>query len=215
MFHGALWLTAVKDTAITSTTHIGRHGHIWTGPCRFFPVFSACQEPALISASNLLNFLDRLAGHHGTRLAEGFWIEIACHPARRLKMQKAKPTTLPMLLSAVVIGAFAITPALAKDSKHMKSSHSSPKAAAETAGPAPEQNHTPKTVQHDSQPGPAWRTIGGTVKNVHGDIYTVEDYDGNRVTLRVGQGTKQINKKKVGDTFRAEITRGGFANSIQ
>jgi len=130
-------------------------------------------------------------------------------------MQKARPTIFPMLLSAVAIGVFAITPALAKDSKHKKSSHSSPKAAAETVGTVSEQNNTPKTVPHDSQPGPAWRTIGGTVKNVRGDIYTVEDYDGNRVTLRIGQGTKQINKKKIGDTFRAEITRGGFANSIQ
>ena len=130
-------------------------------------------------------------------------------------MQKARATILSVLASSVTIVALAMTPALAKDSKHKKPGHSAPKAATETAGTASEQNNMPKTVQHDSQPGPAWRTIGGTVKNVHGDIYTVEDYDGNRVTLRVGQGTKQINKKKVGDTFRAEITRGGFANSIQ
>ncbi|HSF68283.1 MAG TPA: hypothetical protein VLA67_12725 [Nitrospiraceae bacterium] len=130
-------------------------------------------------------------------------------------MQKARTTILPLLASIVAIVTLAITPALAKDSKHKKSGHSSPKAAAETAGTVPEQNDASKAVRPDSQPGPAWRTIGGTVKNVHGDIYTVEDYDGNRVTLRVGQGTKQINKKQVGDTFRAEITRGGFANSIQ
>ena len=53
------------------------------------------------------------------------------------------------------------------------------------------------------------------MKKVEGTIYTVEDYEGNQVTLHVGQGTKHINKKKVGDRVRAEITRGSFANSIQ
>jgi hypothetical protein len=43
----------------------------------------------------------------------------------------------------------------------------------------------------------------------------VEDYEGNRVKLYVGQGTKQLKHKKVGDAVRAEITRGGFANSVQ
>ena len=130
-------------------------------------------------------------------------------------MQKAKKLILPVLVSTVAIVALATTPALAKDSKNTKSSHSSAKAAAEATGHVPEQNDASKAGQQDSQPGPAWKTIGGTVKNVHGDIYTVEDYEGNQVKLRVGQGTKHIHKKKVGDTVRAEITRGGFANSIQ
>jgi vacuolar-type H+-ATPase subunit E/Vma4 len=43
----------------------------------------------------------------------------------------------------------------------------------------------------------------------------VEDYEGKHVKVYVGQGTKHIKQKKVGDTVRAEITRGGFANSIQ
>jgi hypothetical protein len=130
-------------------------------------------------------------------------------------MQKARKLILPLLVSTVAIVALAITPALAKDSNNKKSSPSSAKAAAEATGHVPEQSDTPKAGQQDSQPGPAWRTIGGTVKSVHGDIYTVEDYEGNQLKLRVGQGTKHIHKKKVGDTVRAEITRGGFANSIQ
>ncbi|MDX2252341.1 MAG: hypothetical protein NW202_08650, partial [Nitrospira sp.] len=69
---------------------------------------------------------------------------------------------------------------------------------------------------HDQKPGPAWRTIGGTVKQIKGDTYTVEDYEGNQVQLYVGQETKRVRgNKKVGDTVRAEITRGGYANSIQ
>lgn len=130
-------------------------------------------------------------------------------------MKKAKKHILPVLVSTLAIVALAMTPALAKDSKNKKSSHSSAKAAAEAAGHVPEQGEAPKAGHHDSKPGPAWKTVGGTVKNVEGDIYTVEDYEGNQLKLYVGQGTKHIKQKKVGDTVRAEITRGGFANSIQ
>ena len=130
-------------------------------------------------------------------------------------MQKPKKKMLPVMVSTLAIVALATTPALAKHSQNKKSSHSFAKTAAEAAGHVPEEREAPKAGHLDSQPGPAWKAIGGTVKNVHGDLYTVEDYEGNQVTLRVGQGTKHINKKKVGDTVRAEITRGAFANSIQ
>ena len=130
-------------------------------------------------------------------------------------MQKAKKQILPVLFSVLAIIALTMTPALAKDLKNKKSSHSSAKVAAEAAGHAPEQRDTPKVSPHDSEPGPAWKTVGGTVKRVEGSIYTVEDYEGNQIKVHVGQGTKHLNKKKVGDTVRAEITRGGFANSIQ
>ena len=130
-------------------------------------------------------------------------------------MQKAKKQILPVLVSVLAIVALAMTPALAKGSKNKKSHHSSAKAATEAAGHAPEQGDAPQAGHQDSKPGPAWKTVGGTVKRVEGGIYTVEDYEGNQVKLYVGQGTKHINKKKVGDTVRAEITRGGFANSIQ
>ncbi len=131
-------------------------------------------------------------------------------------MKKAKKKKiLPVMVSALAIMALALTPALAKDSKNKKSSPSSAKAAAEAVGHVPEQGDAPKAGHFDSKPGPAWKTVGGTVKNIEGDVYMVEDYEGNQVRLHVGQGTKHINKKKVGDTVRAEITRGGFANSIQ
>jgi hypothetical protein len=118
-------------------------------------------------------------------------------------MTNARKKILPVLVSAVAIVALAMTPALAKDSK-VKNSHYSPtKAAAEAAG------------SHDVKPGPAWKTFSGTVKKIEGNAYTVEDYEGNYVKLYIGQGTKHIKQKKVGDTVRAEITRGGFANSIQ
>ena len=130
-------------------------------------------------------------------------------------MKKAKKQILQILVSTLAIVALALSPALAKDSKDKKSSHSSAKAAAEAVSHVPKQGEAPKAGHHDSTPGPAWKTVGGTVKNVEGDIYVVEDYEGNQVSLRVGQGTKHIKQKKVGDTVRAEITRGGFANSIQ
>lgn len=129
-------------------------------------------------------------------------------------MQKAQKKILPVLVSTLAIVALAMTPALAKDSQKKTSSHSSAKAA-EATDHVPEQHDTPKAGHHDEKPGPAWMTLGGTVKKIEGNAYTVEDYEGNRVKLYVGQGTKQLKQKKVGDTVRAEITRGGFANSIQ
>lgn len=125
-----------------------------------------------------------------------------------------------VMVSALAILALAITPALAKDSKKeskKSKSHASASSAAAAVGarisdPGP----APKAGQHDTKPGPAWKTVGGTVKDIRGDVYVVEDYEGNQVQLRVGQGTKHIRgNKKVGDTVRAEITHGGFANSIQ
>ena len=70
--------------------------------------------------------------------------------------------------------------------------------------------------QSTPRPGPAWKTIGGTVTRIKGDTYTVEDYEGNQVHLHVSRETKHLRgQKKVGDRVRAEITRVGFANSIQ
>ena len=130
-------------------------------------------------------------------------------------MQKAYKKILPVLASTLAIVALAMTPALAKDSQKKKTNHSSANAAAEATGHVPEQHDASKAGPHDEKPGPAWMTLGGTVKKIEGNAYTVEDYEGNRVKLYVGQGTKQLKQKKVGDTVRAEITRGGFANSIQ
>ncbi len=130
--------------------------------------------------------------------------------------------SMSVMVSALAILALAMTPAFAKDDKKKetkknKTSYSSASAAAAASGAhVSDPGQSPKNGQHDTKPGPAWKTVGGTVKNIHGDVYTVEDYEGNQVQLYVGQGTKQIRgSKKVGDTVRAEITRGGFANSIQ
>ena len=118
------------------------------------------------------------------------------------------------VIVAVALIAFTGSPASAKSPK--KSSRSSAAAAASLMSAAPVVAPAPKPGQHDTKPGPAWKTVGGTVKGVQGDMYTVEDYEGNQVKLYVGQGTKQLRgNKKVGDSIRAEITRGSFANSIQ
>jgi hypothetical protein len=126
-------------------------------------------------------------------------------------MQKGNKKIFPILAFTVVFVALLATPALAKDPQKKKTNHSSETAVNHGS------NHgdVPKTSQHDEKPGLAWMTFGGTVKKIEGNTYTVEDYEGNQVKLYVGQGTKQIRRKKVGDTLRAEITRGGFANSIQ
>jgi ribosomal protein L21E len=130
-------------------------------------------------------------------------------------MKKAKKKKiLPIIVATLVVAIIAAAPAMAKSSKK-SSSRSSAAAAASSKGSVPKAQTAFKPGQHDNKPGPAWKTIGGTVKHIETNSYLVEDYEGNRVKLYVGQGTKHLNKKKVGDTFRAEITRGGFANSIQ
>ena len=97
-----------------------------------------------------------------------------------------KTQALPILittLATLAIMAVATAPALAKNSKKSPP-HSS--AAASSIGSIPAAPEAPNAGQHDSIPGPAWKTVGGTVKNIEGEIYTVEDYEGNQVKLHVG-----------------------------
>ncbi|MEK7300616.1 MAG: hypothetical protein AAB072_05905 [Nitrospirota bacterium] len=135
-----------------------------------------------------------------------------------MKSQMKSPM-ITIAVAALAMVALAAAPALAKDKEAKKKSsgmhHSSAAAAASSTSHIPEVGQAPKRGEHDSKPGPAWKTVGGTVKQIDGNAYTVEDYEGNQVKLYVGQGTKHIKQKKVGDTVRAEITRGGFANSVQ
>lgn len=124
----------------------------------------------------------------------------------------------PIVVAALAMIVLAPAPATAKSSKNEKKpgAISSAEAAADAMVPAPNTDRSPVAEQRDSAPGPAWKTVGGTVKHIKGNMYTVEDYDGNQIQLYVGQGTKHLRgNKKVGDAVRAEITRGGFANSIQ
>lgn len=132
-------------------------------------------------------------------------------------MNKKPQTSLTLMIAALAVTMMAV-PALADTSKKSKKSaaHSSAAVAAEAVGNVPDAGSAPMAGHHDQKPGPAWKTIGGTVKQIKGDMYTVEDYEGNQVQLYVGQETKKIRgNKKVGDTVRAEVTRGGYANSIQ
>ncbi|BFU95844.1 MAG: conserved exported protein of unknown function [Nitrospira sp.] len=125
-----------------------------------------------------------------------------------------KTILLSMLAATTAIALLVAGTASAKNSKKSQS-YSSAAAAASSMGAVPQTQEVSKAGRLDEKPGPAWKTIGGTVKHIEGNAYTVEDYEGNQVKLYVGQGTKQMKQKKVGDTVRAEITRGGFANSIQ
>ena len=78
---------------------------------------------------------------------------------------------------------------------------------------AGEKNKKPKL---DTKPGPAHRMLEGKVKVIQGDVYTVEDYEGNEVQVYVSKDTKKLRgSKKAGDSVRAEITKGHHANSIQ
>jgi len=79
----------------------------------------------------------------------------------------------------------------------------------------------------DTAPGPAYTTIDGKVTKIEGSVYTIQTestgYQNlgattnvSEMKIYVSQQTKKLHgDKKVGDKVRAEITRGGFANSIQ
>ena len=83
------------------------------------------------------------------------------------------------------------------------------------------------TVTMDTAPGPAFTTLDGKITKIEGSVYTIQSEStgyqnlGNttnvsEMKIYVGQQTKKLHgDKKVGDKVRAEITRGGFANSIQ
>jgi hypothetical protein len=76
----------------------------------------------------------------------------------------------------------------------------------------------------DKKPGPAYQMLQGKLAGIEGNVYVVEqsvdNYRGETVTeavrVYVGTETKRLTgNKKVGDKIRVELTRGGFANTIQ
>ena len=77
----------------------------------------------------------------------------------------------------------------------------------------------------DTKPGPAFLTIDGKLTKIDGNVYVVEqsitNYRGeevkeNEVRVYVSKDTKKPHgNKKVGDKIRVELTRGGFANTIE
>jgi hypothetical protein len=79
----------------------------------------------------------------------------------------------------------------------------------------------------DSKPGPADTMVDGKIVKIDGSVYTIQSestgYQNLGATtnvserkIYVSEETKKLHgNKKVGDKVRAEITRGGFANSIQ
>lgn len=131
--------------------------------------------------------------------------------------QRSMLTIAAGILATVAV---VVPPASAKEkeqaSKHSTRATTSAAAASSLLGSVPEPPPAPKPGQHDSKPGVAWKTVGGIVKEIHGEAYTGEDFDGKPMTVHVGQSTRHLRgNKKVGDTIRAEIVHGGFANSIQ
>ncbi len=133
-------------------------------------------------------------------------------------MDNGLKNSLPAILGGIVVLSM-VTPlmatAVSKDGKR-SGVYSSAAAAAEVMASTRETTSPSTADRSDRKPGPAWRTIGGTIKHIKGDVYTVEDYEGNQVQLYISRETKQLRgNKKVGDRVRAEITHSGFANSIQ
>ena len=131
-------------------------------------------------------------------------------------MNIARRNILPVILGGVAILSTSAPFTATAGSKDGKNSAAYSSAAAEVMVPTPETASFSTADRSDHKPGPAWKTIGGTLKHIKGDVYTVEDYDGNQVQLYISRETKQLRgSKKIGDRVRAEITHGRFANSIQ
>jgi len=77
------------------------------------------------------------------------------------------------------------------------------------------QSPAPAQMKMDTKPGPAYLMIDGKLSRIDGQIYVVEDHAGKEYRLYVSKETKRLRgDKKPGDTIRAEITKGGHANTI-
>lgn len=123
---------------------------------------------------------------------------------------------LPGVLGGLAALSLVIPSMTVASSKNTKQSGVDSSAAMEVGASTGKSPSLPSADRSDRKPGPAWKTIGGTVKYIKGNVYTVEDFEGNQIQLYVSRETKQLRgSKKVGDIVRAEITRNGFANSIQ
>lgn len=123
---------------------------------------------------------------------------------------------LPGVLGGLAALSLVIPSMAAASSKDVNQSAAYSPAATEVAPSTRTTTSPPTAALSDRKPGPAWKTIGGTIKHIKGNAYTVEDYEGNQIQLYISRDTKQLRgNKKVGDPVRAEITRSGFANSIQ
>jgi hypothetical protein len=125
---------------------------------------------------------------------------------------------LAVLLGSLTVLSLISPSVLSAGSQDRKkpAAPSSPPSASESRDSSADPTNHSDADQLNHKPGPAWKTIGGTVKHIKGDVYTIEDYEGNQVHLYVSRETKRLRgNKKVGDRVRAEITRDGFANSIQ
>lgn len=122
----------------------------------------------------------------------------------------------PVVLGGLAVLSLVIPPMTAASSKDAKQSAVYSSAAMEVGASTRKSPSPTSADQSDRKPGPAWKTVGGTIKYIKGNVYTVEDYEGNHIQLYVSRETRQLRgSKKVGDRVRVEITRNGFANSIQ
>lgn len=133
-------------------------------------------------------------------------------------MERHRMKILPGVLRGLAVLSLVVPSMTAASSKDVKKSdlYSAAAAATEVVASVRETTSPSTAGPSDRKPGPAWKTIGGTIKHIKGEVYTVEDYEGNQVQLHISRETKQLRgSNKVGDRVRAEITRSGFANSIQ
>lgn len=127
-------------------------------------------------------------------------------------------SSITCLALAAAFGLMAMPPAEAASKKQNSNAATSSavsvaKQSAQAASASVQAVHV---GQLDQKPGPAHRTVSGTVKQVNGPVYVMEDYEGREVRMFVSSQTKKLRgEKKAGDSIRVELTAGGHANSVQ
>ncbi len=128
-------------------------------------------------------------------------------------------SSITCLALAAAVGLVTSGPADAASKKQTNTQSSTSSAvsvAKQSAQAASSGAHAVHAGQLDQKPGPAHRTVSGTVKQVNGSVVVMEDYEGREVRMFVSNQTKKIRgDKKPGDSIRAELTYGGHANSVQ
>lgn len=128
---------------------------------------------------------------------------------------------MKLVMIVIVAGAFWLSASTADAETAKSTSKSKPSKPAVSKSVTPpsetQKPEAPKSqMTFDTKPGPAYQTVGGMLSRIEGNIYVVEDYGGNEMRLYVGKETKKLRgEKKPGDSIRAEVTKGWYANSIQ
>lgn len=122
------------------------------------------------------------------------------------KNRQRRLLILTTVLTILFVGS---VPGLAKSSKHEKK----PASSSSSVEVIHMTGTTLTTGRRDDRPGPAWRTISVTAKQMTADTYTVEDYEGNQVQLYVGKEPSTFGATRRSGVPYAQKSRGAVSRT--